>query len=179
MGGGEVARYMSRHGGRNVARAALVSAVTPFMLKTGDNPDGVPAEALEDIKSGLREDRAEFLKGFAKDFYGQGTDGGGGVSDEVLDWTHRLAMMASLEATVACVDAFGKTDFRPDMPAFEVPTLVIHGVADQTVPIDVSGRAAATAIAGAELREYEGAPHGLFATHADRLAQDLVDFLKA
>ena len=177
MGGGEVARYMSRHDGRNVAKAVLVSAVTPYMLKTDDNEDGVPAETFEDIKQGLRDDRSAFLKDFAKDFYGQGTEGGG-VSDEVLDWTHDLAMKASEKATIACVDAFGKTDFRPDMKAFTIPTLVIHGTNDQTVPIDASGRAAAKMIDGAELKEYDGAPHGLFATHTDRLNEDLIAFLR-
>lgn len=177
MGGGEVARYMSRHGGRNVSKAALVSAVTPFMLKTDDNPDGVPAETFEEMKQGLRDDRSAFLKDFAKDFYGQGSSGGG-VSDEVLQWTHDLAMQASEKATMDCVDAFGRTDFRPDMAAFSVPTLVIHGTADQTVPIDTAGRAAADQIDGAELKDYDGAPHGLFATHTDQLNADLIAFLR-
>ena len=177
MGGGEVARYMSRHGGRNVSKAALVSAVTPFMLKTDDNPDGVPAETFEEMKQGLRDDRSAFLKDFAKDFYGQGSSGGG-VSDEVLQWTHDLAMQASEKATIDCVDAFGRTDFRPDVAAFSVPTLVIHGTADQTVPIDTAGRAAAEQIDGAELKEYDGAPHGFFATHTDQLNADLIAFLR-
>ena len=177
MGGGEVARYMSRHSGRNVSKAVLVAAVTPYMLKSDDNPDGVPGDTFGQMKQGLKDDRSAFLKQFAKVLYGQGTENGG-VSDDVLTWTHDLAMKASEKATVDCVDAFGKTDFRPDMKTFNVPTLVIHGTADQTVPIDVSGRAAAKLIDGAQLTEYEGAPHGLYATHAEKLNEDLIAFIR-
>lgn len=176
MGGGEVARYMSRHGGNNVSKAVLISSVVPFMLKTEDNPDGVPESALDDIKSGLIEDRPAFLADFNQDFFGQGTEEGG-TSDAMMAWAGTVAMQASLKATVDCVDAFGKTDFRGDLSAFEVPTLVVHGAADKTVPIEVSGKAAAQGIDGAELALYEGAPHAVFVTQRERLNRDLVGFL--
>lgn len=178
MGGGEVARYLSRHNGTRVGKAVLVSSVVPYMLKTDDNPHGLPAEAFADMKSGVADDRSGFFEGFAKDFYGQDT-AAGGVSDAVLEWTHETAMQASELATISCIDAFGKTDFRPDLAAFTVPTLVIHGTGDQIVPIDCAGRAAAVGIDGAKLLEYDGAPHGLHATHAEQLNADLIDFLKS
>ena len=177
MGGGEVSRYMSRHGGKGIAQAGLISSVAPFMLKTDDNPDGVDASVFEDMKAGLRKDRPGFLQDFFKTFYGVGKMEED-VSDGVLHWSWMMAMMGSAKATLDCVDAFGTTDFRPDMAAFKVPTLIVHGTADETVPIDPSGRAAAKAIAHSELKEYEGAPHGLTATHANRLTQDLKAFLQ-
>ncbi len=177
MGGGEVARYMSRHDGANVSKVVLISAVTPFLLKTNETPNGVPEDIFTGMKDGLRDDRAAFLTEFSKDLYGQDTDAGG-VSQDVLDWTLDLAMQGSETATIACVDAFGKTDFRPDMAAIRVPTLVIHGTGDMTVPIDASGRESAKMIDGALLKEYAGAPHGLFATHADKLNADLIAFLQ-
>lgn len=178
MGGGEVARYMSRHGGTGVRQAGLISSVAPFMLKTKDNPDGVDPSVFETMKDGLRQDRPGFLQTFFKQFYGVGVLSHP-VSDGILHWSWAMAMMASPKATLDCVDAFGRTDFRADMAAFRVPTLVVHGTADETVPIDVSGRAAAGAIAGAELRAYDGAPHGLTATHAERLARDMLAFLRS
>ena len=174
MGGGEVARYMSRHEGERVAKTMLISSVVPFMLDTDDH-DGVPQKVFDGIKDGLRKDRPEFLSEFFKTFYGQGTKKGG-VSDGVLHWSLMMAMQASPKATLDCVDAFGTTDFRPDLNAFDVPTLVVHGTADETVPIDPSGRAAAEAIRDAELKEHDGAPHGLTATHADQLFQDMLEF---
>ncbi|QDV05158.1 Arylesterase [Planctomycetes bacterium Poly30] len=177
MGGGEIARYMSRHGGQGVSRAVLISSVAPFMLKTDDNPDGVPESVFEEMKAGLVKDRPAFLAEFNQDFFGQGTEAGG-TSEAMMEWARGIAMQGSLKATVDCVDAFGKTDFRPDMASFKVPTLVIHGTADKTVPIEVSGQAAAKAIDGAELVQYEGAPHAVFETHTDSLNQDLVSFLK-
>ena len=177
MGGGEVARYMSRHEGRGVAQAGLISSVAPYMLKADDNPQGVDASVFESMKSGLRKDRQSFLADFFPDFFGCGTEGGG-VSDQVLHWSWAQAMMGSLHATISCVDAFGKTDFRPDMSAFSVPTLVVHGSGDETVPIDPSGKAAADAISGADLKIYDDAPHGLTATHGARLTDDMLSFLR-
>ena len=177
MGGGEVARYMSRYHEANVSKAVLVSSIVPYMLKTEDNPDGVPAETFADFKSSIADDREAFFKGFAGDFYGQDTEEGG-VDQDTLDWTLKTCMMASELATISCIDAFGKTDFRPDLAAFTVPTLVIHGTGDQVVPIDTSGRAAAKGIEGAKLKEYDGAPHGLHATHTEQLNEDLIAFLK-
>lgn len=177
MGGGEVARYMSRHKGEQVVRTALVSAVTPYLLKDDSNPSGVPNEQFESMKSGIREDRSGFFQGFGEQFYGQGTEGGG-VSDEVLRETHELAMGASEKATLDCVDAFGTTDFRPDMAAFKVATLVVHGTGDAIVPIGTSAEQAVKSIENARIERYEGAPHGLMATHAERLGDDLRQFLQ-
>jgi non-heme chloroperoxidase len=176
MGGGEIARYLSRHGARRVAKAVLISSVVPYLLKTGDNPDGAEASVFEDMKSQIRKDRFQFLQSFAKQFYGVGIVSSP-VSQALLDWTFILAVMASPKATLNCVDAFGKTDFRPDLASFTMPTLVIHGTADKTVPIDAAGRAAARGIAGARLVEYDGEPHGLFATAPDRLNRDLIEFI--
>ncbi|MFW2829271.1 alpha/beta fold hydrolase [Sphingomonas sp. ID0503] len=176
MGGGEVARYLSRYGSGRVAKAALVGAVVPYLLKTDDNPDGADESVFEQMKAQIRADRFDFLGTFAQAFYGVGWVSSP-VSQKLLDWTFILAIMASPKATIDCVDAFGRTDFRPDMAAFTMPTLIIHGTADKTVPIDPSARAAARAIPHATLIEYEGEPHGLFATAPDRLNRDLLKFL--
>ena len=176
MGGGEVARYLSRHSGRGVRKAALIGSVVPYVLQDDSNPDGVPAAMFEQIKDGLRRDRPHFLAGFAKQFFGVGWVSSP-VSQEMLDWALTVAMQAGLKPTLACVDTFSRTDFRPDLPSFTVPTLIVHGTADKTVPIDPTARAAAKAIPGATLIEYDGAPHGLFATDKERLTRDLIDFL--
>ncbi|MBJ3763079.1 alpha/beta hydrolase [Maribius pontilimi] len=176
MGGGEVARYIGRHGTAKLRSAVLISSIVPYMLQTDDNPDGVPADVFAGMKDGLRKDRPQFLRDFATGFYGQDTDAGG-VSQGVLDWTFGMAMMGSPKATLDCVDAFGKTDMRDDLKAFDIPTLVIHGTGDQIVPIAPSGRQAASMIKDATLIEYEDAPHGVLATHAERVSQDLLKFL--
>jgi pimeloyl-ACP methyl ester carboxylesterase len=177
MGGGEVARYMSRHGGRNVAQAALIASVVPYMLKTPDNPNGVDQGVFDQISAGLKEDRAHFFASFFRDFYGVGLVSHP-VSAELLDWSRNVAMLASFKATLACANAFATTDFRPDLAAFNVPTLIIHGTDDKTVPIDASARQAGAALPNATLIEYEGGPHGLFATHKERLANDVIAFLQ-
>jgi non-heme chloroperoxidase len=176
MGGGEVARYMSRHDGRGVIGAGLISSVVPYMLKTDDNPGGVPQSTFDEMTKGMKRDRPAFMRDFLKSFFGVGYISSP-VSDATLDWAWRLSMQASRKATLACAEAFATTDFRPDLPAFRVPTLVVHGTGDQTVPIDASGRAAARGIADAQLVEYDDAPHGLFATEGDRLTNDLLTFL--
>ncbi|NTF34484.1 alpha/beta fold hydrolase [Rhizobium skierniewicense] len=177
MGGGEIARYLSRHGASKVSKAVLVASVAGYLLKDETNPYGVDGSVFEDMKKDIRKDRFAFLQSFAKTFYGVGFVTSP-VSQGILDWSFVLGVMASPKATIECVDAFGKTDFRPDFSAFTVPTLVIHGTGDKTVPIEPSGRAAANGISGAKLIEYEGEPHGLFATVPDRLNQDLIDFLR-
>jgi non-heme chloroperoxidase len=176
MGGGEIARYLSRHGAARVAKAVLVSSVVPYLVKDSSNPDGVDASVFADMKKQVREDRFAFLQSFAKTFYGVGLMSKP-VSQGVLDWSFVLAVMASPKATIDCIDAFGHTDFRPDLKAFTVPTLIIHGTSDETVPIDPSGRAAAAGINGAKFIEYDGEPHGLFATVPERLNRDLIEFL--
>ena len=175
MGGGEVVRYLARHGSANIRKAALIGAVTPYLLQTPDNPDGVPQETFDGMKAQIVADRPAFLEGFLKAFYGQGLLSG--VSQGVLDWSSHNAFFASPKATLACVDAFATTDFRPDMAAVTVPTLIVHGTADKVVPIDPTARAAARMIPQAKLIEYDGAPHGLGATHAERLTADLLEFL--
>lgn len=177
MGGGEIARYLSRHGSERVAKVVLVASVVPYLLRDDSNPDGVAPEILEDMKSQVRKDRFAFLQSFAKAFYGVGFVTSP-VSQALLDWSFALAIMASPKATHDCIDAFGKTDFRNDLAAFTMPTLIIHGTDDNTVPIEPSARAAAKAIAGSRLVEYSGEPHGLFATAAERLNKDILDFIQ-
>ncbi|MDQ3322124.1 MAG: alpha/beta hydrolase [Acidobacteriota bacterium] len=177
MGGGEVARYMSRHGGKNVSRAALISSVVPYMLKTEDNPNGTDQATFDQMTEAMKQDRAKFFASFFKDFYGVGLISHP-VSDELLEASRNVAMQASLKATLDCAKAFATTDFRPDLAAISVPTLIIHGTADKTVPIDASGRAAAEGIANSKLIEYDGAPHGLFATHKEQFTNDLLEFLR-
>jgi pimeloyl-ACP methyl ester carboxylesterase len=176
MGGGEVARYMSRHGGRSVAKAVLIASVLPYRLKTHDNPAGTEQAAFDKSADAIKADRAKFYTGFFKTFFGVDA-AASPVSQELLDWARGVAMQASLKATLECARSFSRTDFRGDLPAFKVPTLIIHGTEDKTVPIDASSRAAAKGIAGSTLIEYEGAPHGLFATHKERLTADLLDFV--
>lgn len=177
MGGGEVARYMSRHEGKGVSQAALLSSILPFRLKTPDNPGGTDQAAFDVTAKAINEDRPLFLSGFFKKFF----DGGSGsnpVSEPLLEWARSVALQASLKATLDCLKAFSRTDFRADLSAFNVPTLIIHGTEDKTVPIDASSRVAVKGIKDSSLIEYEGAPHGLFATHGQRLTKDLLDFLE-
>ena len=177
MGGGEVARYMSRHGGRGVGKAALVSSIVPYMLKSPDNPEGTEAAVFDEMALHLREDRAQFFSGFFKDFFGVGLLSRP-VSAELVDWARTQAMQASLRATLECAKAFATTDFRAELEAFRVPTLIIHGSADKTVPIAASARAAHAGIVNSTLEVYEGAPHGLFATDKQRLSEDLLAFIR-
>ena len=177
MGGGEVARYMSRHTGAHVVQAILVGSVVPYLLKDDTNPDGVDPSVFEQIERGIRTDRAAFWASFFPNFYGTGR-GEPSVSREVIDWSRAVAMQASLKATLACAEAFATTDFRPDLASFRVPTLFIHGAADQIVPIDLTSRTAADAVAGSRLLVYEDGPHGLFASHKERLITDVLHFLK-
>ena len=169
---------MPRHAGRGVIKAALISSIVPFVLKTDDNPDGVPSATLDGIKDGILKDRPNYLATFMQSFYGVGWITSP-VTQETLDWSLMMALQAGLKPTIACVDAFGRTDFRHELSAFTVPTLVVHGTSDKTVPIDSSGRAAAAGIAHARLIEYDGAPHGLTVTEKDRLTADLLAFLAA
>ncbi len=177
MGGGEVARYMSRHGGESVIKTALVSSVVPGMLKSADNPEGVEQAVFDAMAGQMRDDRAHFFAGFFKDFFGVGVLTHP-VSSELVDWARSQAMQASLRATLECAKSFASTDFRGDLEAFRVPTLIIHGTADKTVPVAATARAAHAAIANSTLLEYGGAPHGLFATDKQRLSEDLLAFIR-
>jgi pimeloyl-ACP methyl ester carboxylesterase len=177
MGGGEVARYMSRHKGKNVAQAVLISSIVPYMLKTDDNPHGVPQETFDEMTKGMKKDRAHFFSGFFKDFYGVGMLSHP-VSDELLEWSRNVSMSASLKATLDSAKAFATTDFRPDLSSFNVPTLIIHGTSDKTVPIDATAKEAVKGIADATLLKYDGEPHGLFATKREQLTGDLISFFE-
>jgi non-heme chloroperoxidase len=178
MGGGEVARYMSRHSGKNVAQTVLVSSVVPYMLKTPNNPNGVDQAIFDQMTTGMKQDRAHFFTNFFKTFFGAGLLAKS-VSDEVLEWSRNVALMAGLKPTLTAAKAFATTDFRPDLAAFSVPTLIIHGTADKTVPIDATGRVSARGIPKAILIEYDDAPHGIFATHKEQLTKDLLAFLRS
>ena len=177
MGGGEVARYMSRHDGKSVAKAVLVSSIVPYMLKTDDNPHGTEQSIFNAMATSMKVDRAAFFAEFFKTFYGVSMLSHP-ASQQVIEWSRSVSMLANLKATLACAEAFSSTDFRPDLSAFNVPTLIIHGTEDKTVPIDASGRAAAKGIAHAELIEYQDAPHGLLATEKQRFTRDLLAFLR-
>lgn len=177
MGGGEVARYLSRHGTGSVSQVALISSVVPFMLKDESNPDGVPQDVFDQITQGLLDDRAHFMAGFLKDFYGQGWLDRP-VSQEQLNLSWNHAMQAGLRPTLAAAKAFATTDFRPDLASFTVPTLVIHGTADKTVPIEATAREVARKVPHAQLVEYQGEAHGVFASQTQRLTSDLLAFLQ-
>ncbi|PEQ11075.1 alpha/beta hydrolase [Novosphingobium sp. PC22D] len=176
MGGGEIARYMSRHRGKGVSQAALVSSVVPYMLQTQDNPKGVPDAVFQEMTQGMKSDFRHFFKGFFKDFYGIGMMSHP-VSDEELEWAWMTAMQAGQYATLQSAAAFAYTDFRPDLAHFTVPTLVIHGTADKTVPIEATAHQVAEKVPSAELIAYEGEPHAVFATQTERLIDDLLNFL--
>ena len=176
MGGGEVARYMSRHRGARVSKVVFVSAVVPFMLKTDNNPSGVDKSTFDDMIQNLGKDRFGFLSDFGKKFYGQGLLSHP-VSEGVLNWTAMLAFPASPRATSQCVKAFGETDFRQDMNAINVPTLFIYGSSDDIVPPATGAETAAKLVPNAQLVAYDGEPHGLLITAKDRLNRDLLTFV--
>ena len=176
MGGGEVARFLTKQGADRVSKAVLVSSVVPFLAQADDNADGVPQSTFDTMAEGMKKDREHFFNGFFKDFYGVGAIHSP-VSDQVLMNSWRQSMMAGLRPTLAAAGAFATTDFRPDLASFTVPTLVIHGTADKTVPINATGRVVAERVPGALLIEYAGSAHGLFATDKEQLISDLVGFL--
>ena len=178
MGGGEVVRYLSASAITRVTQAVLIGSVVPYMLQTPDNPKGVPQAVFDQMAQGIAADRAKFWAAFFPQFYGSGLLRQS-VSHEVIEWSRAVAMQASLKATLDCAKAFSTTDFRPDLKAVTVPTLIIHGTADATVPIDVSSRQAAAGIAGSVLKEYDGGPHGLLASHPAEIRDDVLAFLRA
>ncbi len=175
MGGGEVARYIGRYGTERTAKAMLLGAVPPFLLRTDDNPDGVPPSVFDDMLNGVTKDRVGFLADFFPKFYG--VTGNGGPSD-LVPYSKSIAWVASPVGTQQCITAFGTTDFRRDLSKFDVPTLIVHGDDDQIVPIDISARKSADAIAGSRLEVLKGAPHGFAATHAAELNALMLDFLQ-
>jgi pimeloyl-ACP methyl ester carboxylesterase len=177
MGGGEVVRYFSRHGGKNVSKAVLVASIIPFMLQTGDN-DGVPREEFDKMSAQIREDRMAFLESFGKMFYGVNFIKKP-VSQAYLQHDMMLAACASPRATLECLTAFSTTDFRSELPSLNVPTLLIHGDSDKTVPIELSSEKAVGLLPNSQLIVYDGAPHGLFYTEKDRLNADLITFISS
>ena len=178
MGGGEVARYFSKFGGRGVTKAILVSSVLPFMLKTEDNPEGAPKEMFDEMAAQIQNDRIGFLDDFGKSFFGVGLLSKP-LSTPLLDYYRMLCSVASPRATLKCAESFSSTDFRKDLATIHVPTLIIHGNADKTVPIAISSDKSSKMIANSRYIVYEGAPHGLFYTEKERLNKDLLDFLNS
>ena len=177
-GGGEVARYIGRHGTGRVKKAVLISAVPPLMLKTVDNPGGLPLEVFDGIRKGSLENRSQLYLDIASGpFYGFNRPGAK-VSQGLIDSWWAQGMQAGHKNTYDSIAAFSATDFRGDLKKFDIPTLVIHGDDDQIVPIDASGKASAAQIKNAQLIIYPGAPHGLTDTHKDRVNQDLLTFLQ-
>jgi non-heme chloroperoxidase len=177
MGGGEVARYIGRHGTSRVAKAVLIGAVPPLMLKTSANPGGLPVEAFDKIRASLLADRSQFFKDVSAPFYGANKPGSK-VSQGLRDSFWRQGMAAGLKAVYDCVKAFSETDFTQDLKKFNVPTLILHGDADQIVPIEGSALLAAKLVKGATLKVYPGASHGLCSTHKDQINADLLAFLQ-
>jgi non-heme chloroperoxidase len=176
MGGGEVVRYLSRYGTERVAKIVLISAVVPFLAKTGDNPDGVDQSVFEEMMEQMKKDRIGFLDEFGKKFFGVNLISHR-ISTPLLEYYRMLASFASARSTQQCALSFAQTDFRNDVQAVDVPTLIIHGSSDKTVPIEASSDRTAKMIAGSEYLVYDSAPHGLFYTHREQLNRDLVTFI--
>ena len=177
-GGGEVARYIGRHGTKRVAKAVLIAAVPPIMLKTAANPEGLPIEAFDAIRAGLIRDRSQFYKDLAIQFYGANRPGAK-ISQGVLDQFWLWSMQCGLQNAYESVKAFSETDFTEDLKRFDVPTLVLHGEDDQIVPVNDSARKSARLIKGARDVYYPGAPHGITATHQDEINSELLGFLRS
>ncbi|HEY8368689.1 MAG TPA: alpha/beta hydrolase [Thermodesulfobacteriota bacterium] len=175
-GGGEVARYIGRHGTGRVARVVLVAAVPPIMVKSEANPEGLPMEVFDDLRSALLRDRSQFYRDLAPKFYGANRPGAR-VSQGTLDQFWLWSMQAGLKNAYDCIKAFSETDFTTDLEAFDVPTLVVHGEDDQIVPVKDSARKSAKVIRGAKEIYYPGQPHGLTATHKEQVNADLLAFL--
>ena len=174
-GGGEVARYIGRHGTDRVAQAALIGAVPPIMVKTPSNPEGTPIEAFDEIRAGVLADRAQYWKDLSMPFYGFNRSGAK-VSEGLRDSFVHQGLMAGMPASYDCVKQFSETDFTEDLRRFDVPTLIIHGDDDQIVPIVAGGLKSAKIVKDAELKVYHGAPHGLCSTLKDRVNADLLAF---
>ena len=177
-GGGEVARYIGRYGMKRVAKAVLIAAVPPIMLKSATNPEGLPMEVFDDLRSSLTKDCSQFYKDLAISFYGANRQGAK-VSQGILDQFWLWSMHAGLKNAYESIKAFSETDFTEDLKKFDVPTLVMHGEDDQIVPVKDSAKKSAKLIKGAKEIYYPGAPHGLTATHQDQLNADLLSFLKS
>jgi non-heme chloroperoxidase len=176
-GGGEVARYIGRHGTSRVAKAVLIGAVPPQMLKTAANPDGLPMAVFDGIRSGVTADRSQFFKDLTIPFYGANREGAK-VSQGVRDTFWLQGMQAGLKSVLDCIKAFSETDFTEDLKKIDVPTLILHGDDDQIVPIGPSAVASARLVKGSELVIYKGGSHGITVTEKDRVNADLLRFIK-
>jgi non-heme chloroperoxidase len=177
-GGGEVTRYIGRHGTSRVAKVVLVSAIPPVMIMSASNPGGLPKSAFDKLRDGVATDRSQFYKDLAIPFYGANRPGAK-VSEGVLDtfWSH--CMMAGIKGAYDCVEQFSESEFHEDLKKFDVPTLIIHGDDDQIVPIDAAAHATAAILKDAQLKVYPGAPHGLPVTHREQFNNDLLAFLRS
>ncbi|WP_437230844.1 alpha/beta fold hydrolase [Planctomicrobium sp. SH661] len=176
-GGGEVARYIARHGTSRVAAAVLVGAIPPLMLKTPENPKGLPIKVFDDLRAQVHADRSQFFKDLSEPFFGANRPGSK-VSQGLRDWFWLHGMQASMNAAYDCIKAFSETDQTEDLKAFDVPTLIIHGDDDQIVPIVAAGEVSSKLVKDSVFKVYPGAPHGLASTHKDQLNADLLAFLK-
>jgi non-heme chloroperoxidase len=176
MGGGEVVRYLSRHGSGRIGRVVLIAPVTPFLLKTEDNPDGVDGSNFERVRQALSKDRPNVIAAFAPAFFGAPKNP---VSAEMMQWLTAMALQCSLKVTLDLNRAFTETDFRADLRTITLPVLIIQGDNDVGTPIEITGRKTANLITGSQLKVYEGAAHGLNITHMDRLNHDLLAFIKS
>jgi non-heme chloroperoxidase len=177
-GGGEVARYIGRHGTKRVAKAVLIGAVTPLMLKTAANPDGTPMSAFAGIRAGVLADRSQFFQDLSLPFYGANRSGAK-VSQGLRDSFWRQGMQAGFKAVIDCIKAFSETDFTKDLEKFDVPTLILHGDDDQIVPIGASAMRSSKIVKGAKLKVYPGLPHGMCSTHKAEINADLLAFIKS
>jgi non-heme chloroperoxidase len=177
-GGGEVARYIGRHGTERVAKAVLIGAVTPLMLKTAANPGGLPMEVFDGIRAGILADRSQFFKDLTAPFYGANRPNAK-VSQGLRDSFWLQGMLAGFKGVIECIKAFSETDFTEDLKKFDVPTLIMHGDDDQIVPIGASAMLSAQLVKGASLKVYPGRPHGLCSTHKDEINADLLAFIEA
>ncbi len=177
MGGGEIARYIGKYGTSKIGKVVLISSVTPYMLKADDNTEGIGKEKFDEIAGLISKDRPDFFTTFGKEFYGVNAISHP-VSEALLDWNQALCLMSSAKATLDCLRSFSETDFRNDVLKIDVPTLIIHGDADKTVPIDIAGNKTAALMHRAEYLVYQGAAHGLFITEKDKLNADLVKFIE-
>jgi non-heme chloroperoxidase len=177
-GGGEVARYIGRHGTKRVARAVLIGAVPPLMLKTAANPGGTPIEAFDQIRAGVLADRSQFFKDLTMPFYGYNRPGAK-VSEGVRESFWLQGMMAGMPAAYFCIKAFSETDMTKDLEKFDVPTLILHGDDDQIVPIGASAMLSSKLVRNSQLKVCKGGAHGMCTTEKDRVNEDLLAFLKA
>jgi non-heme chloroperoxidase len=177
-GGGEVARYIGRHGTKRVAKVVLIGAVPPLMLKSATHPEGLPLEVFDSMRAGVLKDRSQFYKDLALPFYGANRPGAK-VSQGILDQFWLWSMQSGLKNAYECIKAFSETDFTEDLKKIDVPTLLLHGEDDQIVPVHNSARKSEGLVKGAKAIYYPGAPHGLTATHADQVNADLLAFLRS